>query len=105
MEDLDEKLAVAGRKTTPFGENDLPFFAGDVVHVQLHEPVPEGSRERLTATVCSGRVLRREKSEVGVGFDRLLGFRQEQLPVVVEQPVERLQDLHESKHDAGTRGT
>ena len=61
--------------------------------MQLHEAVAEGAREHLAPAIRPGRVLRRKEHEVGVGADNLSRFGQEQLAVIVEQAVERLEHL------------
>ena len=53
----------------------------------------EGAREHLAPAVGAGRVLRREEHEVRVRPHHLRGLRHEELAVVVEQPVERLEHI------------
>ena len=56
-------------------------------------PISEGATEILAAGVEAGRVLRAEEAKVSVRADALAGLGQEQLAVVSEHPVERLEDL------------
>ena len=70
-----------------------------LVHLQLNEAVAEGAREHLAPAVRAWRVLRREEHKVLVRPDDLGGLGDEQLAIVVEQPVERLEHLmKEGRH-------
>ena len=59
--------------------------------MQLQEPVLQRLRQLLSAAVHASRVLSRPQHEVRVWLHRLQRFRDEQLAVVIEQSVERLQ--------------
>lgn len=94
LEDSDEPLAVGGRHGTAPVEDRLQLVGRDLVKVQLDEAVAEGAREQLAAAVLTARrVLRGEQQEARVGPHRLLCLGDEQLAVVVQQPVERLEHL------------
>ena len=71
----------------------LSSEGGQVVDVEDDEAVEEGVAELLPAAVQPGRVLRGEQPEGRVRRHRLLRLGQEQLAVVVQQPVQRLQHL------------
>ena len=74
-------------------DDPLQFLAGKVLHVHLQEAVAEGAREHLAAAVLARRVLRGEEHEVGVWAHHGVGLWDEQLAVVVQQAVQRLQHL------------
>ena len=62
--------------------------------MELHEPVAERLGEGLAAPVGDPRgVLRREEREVRVRPNRLLQLGDEQLAVIVEEPVQRFEHV------------
>jgi hypothetical protein len=93
LKDGDDELGVRGRDPAPLVEDLLELRLGDVVEVDLEEAVAEGAREHLAAAVEAGRVLRCKQHEVRVGPDDLARLGDDELAVVVEQPVERLEDV------------
>lgn len=61
--------------------------------MNLNESVPKCPRQRFPSPVRARRVLRRKQSEVRVRFHGLLSLRYVELPVVVEEPIECLENL------------
>lgn len=122
LHDLDQLGAVGRGQAAPLVEDGLQLHAGQLIKVQLHKPVPEGSGEHLQhssyhklervehnlsitvtiqhhstlylpATVQSRGILGGEEHESGVGLDDLLRLGHKQLAVVVQQPVEGLKHV------------
>ena len=58
--------------------------------MNFHESVAERSGERFPSTVCARWVLRCKEAKKWVGLNDFLGFRDEKLPVIVEEAVQRL---------------
>ena len=90
-EDVDRPLGVGRRDPTPALEDDLELLLRNVAKVHLEEAVAESAREHLSAAVQSGRVLRREQHKVRMRSYDFAGFGNDELAIVVEQPIERLE--------------
>ena len=71
----------------------LQLLARQILHVHLQEAVAERARQHLAPAVLARRVLRGEQHEVGVRPHHRVRLGDEQLAVVVQQPVQRLQHL------------
>ena len=93
VHDGDHLGGVGAGHLAPLLENVNQLVVRDVLDVDLEEPVGKGLGEDLPATVHSGWVLGGKETEGGVGRDPRAGLGDKQLAVVIQQPVERFQDL------------
>ncbi len=64
-----------------------------LIEVQLDKPVPKGLGEHLPAAVLTRRILRAEQAKARTRRHGRLRLRNVQLPVVIQDAVERLQHV------------
>ena len=90
---LDHLLGVGARQAAPLLQNCLQLAMRQLVKVQLDKPVPKGLGQHLATAVLARRILRAEQSEARTRRDGCLRLGNVQLPVVVQNPVERLEHI------------
>ena len=93
LEDRNDPLGERRSDLASLAEDGFELGLGDVVEVDLEESISEGSREDLSTSVKSWRVLGGEEHEVRVGTNDFLGFGDDQLSVVVEESIESLENV------------
>ena len=92
-EHLHDPLRVRRRDAAAAGQDRGQLVARHVVKVQLDEPVAERAAEHLAPGVRARRVLCGKQHERRVRAHHLARLGDHQLPVVVEQAVERLEHV------------
>mmetsp|Transcript_53170 Transcript_53170/g.159130 ORF Transcript_53170/g.159130 Transcript_53170/m.159130 type:complete len:809 (-) Transcript_53170:45-2471(-) len=90
---LHQELGVGGGTAASQFQDRAHLTGGDVPHVKLHESIAERPGQGLPSPVRAAGVLGGEQSKVRVGADRLVRLREVQLPIVVQQPIQSLEDL------------
>ena len=78
-------------------QNHSQFIIRDIVEMELNKAIPERPGKLLPSTIQPCGILSRKQHKVGVRLHHLLGLWDKQLPVVIKQTIEGLQDFRGSQ--------
>jgi hypothetical protein len=97
LKDLNDFLGVRRSDLTSLTKDSLQFVTRYIIEVNFEESIPESSRQDLSSGIQSWRILCGEQDEVRVGTNDLLSLGDDQLSIVVEQPVQGFKHVGRSK--------